>query len=61
MPPSNAPKDLLAALRALAGYSGRRAALGKAAAERAKALDVERVVDAFEELYAGVVAGARRS
>lgn len=60
VPPSNAPQDLLAALRALAGYSGRRAAMGRAAAERAKAFDVERVVDSFEELYRSVAEAERR-
>ena len=54
VPASNAPEDLLAALRALAGYPERRAAMGRAAAERAKAFDVERVVDSFEELYRSV-------
>jgi glycosyltransferase involved in cell wall biosynthesis len=58
VPPSNAPEDLLSALRALAGYPGRRAAMGRAAAERAKAYDVERVLDRFEELYGSVVARA---
>jgi glycosyltransferase involved in cell wall biosynthesis len=56
VPPSNEPADLLIALRALAGYPGRRAAMGRAAAERAKAFDVERVVDRFEELYRSVLA-----
>ena len=60
VPPSNAPADLLAALRALAGYPGRRGAMGKAAAKRAKEFDVERVVDRFEELYRSVVAEAAR-
>lgn len=58
VPPSNAPEDLLSALRVLAGYPGRRAAMGRAAAERAKAFDVEQVVDRFEELYGSVVARA---
>jgi glycosyltransferase involved in cell wall biosynthesis len=60
VPPSNAPEDLLAALRALAGYPGRRATMGRAAVERAKTFDVERVVDSFEELYQSVVAEAER-
>jgi glycosyltransferase involved in cell wall biosynthesis len=60
VPPSNAPEDLLAALRALAGYSARRAAMGRAAAERALEFDVDRVVDRFEELYRSVVAQAER-
>ena len=60
VPPSNAPADLLAALRALAGYPGRRAAMGRAAAERAKEFDVERVVDRFEELYRSLLGEAQR-
>jgi glycosyltransferase involved in cell wall biosynthesis len=58
VPPSNDPADLLAALRALAGYPGRRAAMGRAAAERAKEFDIERVVDRFEDLYRSVVTEA---
>jgi glycosyltransferase involved in cell wall biosynthesis len=58
VPPSNTPADLLAALRALAGYPGRRAAVGRGAAERAKEFDVERVVDRFEELYRSLLADA---
>ena len=58
VPPSNEPADLLAELRALAGYPSRRAALGRSAAERAKEFDVERVVDQFEELYRSALAEA---
>ena len=60
VPPSNDPDDLHAALRDLATDPGRRAAIGRAAAERAREFDVERVLDRFAELYGSVVAGAPR-
>lgn len=59
VPASNEPADLLAALTALAADPGRRAALGRAAAERARAFDVERVLDRFVELYESIASGAR--
>jgi glycosyltransferase involved in cell wall biosynthesis len=58
VPPSNAPEDLLTALRALAGYPERRAAMGRQASERARAFDVESVVERFEQLYLSVTAEA---
>jgi glycosyltransferase involved in cell wall biosynthesis len=59
VPASNEPADLLAALLMLAADPSRRAALGRAAAERALAFDVERVLDRFVELYGSIASGAR--
>jgi glycosyltransferase involved in cell wall biosynthesis len=58
VPPSNAADDLLTALRALAGYPERRAAMGRQAAEHARAFDVESVSERFEQLYVSVTAEA---
>jgi L-malate glycosyltransferase len=59
VPASNEPADLLVALTALASDPGRRAAMGRAAAERARAFDVERVLDRFVELYGSISSGTR--
>jgi glycosyltransferase involved in cell wall biosynthesis len=50
VPPTNKPADLLAALRRLAADPDERARIGRAAVERAREFDVERVTDRLEEL-----------
>jgi glycosyltransferase involved in cell wall biosynthesis len=50
VPATNEPDDLLEALRRLAGDPDERARIGRAAAERAREFDVERVTDRLEEL-----------
>jgi glycosyltransferase involved in cell wall biosynthesis len=52
VPASNEPEELAAALAELAADPERRAAMGRAAVERARAFDVDVVVDRLVELYA---------
>jgi glycosyltransferase involved in cell wall biosynthesis len=61
VPASNAPHDLAAALVALAVDVERRKRMSVAARSRSELFDVERVADAYEQLYAriGLEAPAR--
>jgi glycosyltransferase involved in cell wall biosynthesis len=57
VPASNEPGHLLGALQELATDPDRRARMGRAARERVREFDVERVVDRFVELYERIGGG----
>jgi glycosyltransferase involved in cell wall biosynthesis len=58
VPASNAPDDLLGALRTLAADPALRSRMGAAAVEHARLYDIERVVTDYERLYSEI--GPRR-